>query len=332
MENNSSKHSLLMGLLGLIGVIAIVSLIGFFAAKPDALIIQGEAEATEFRVSGKVPGRIKEFKFEEGMAVKRGDTLVLIDSPELLAKIDQAQAAQSAAEAQNRKAIKGARQELIMGAYEMWQKAEVGVEITKKSFDRVQKLYDKEVVSAQKRDEAEAQYKAAVATAKAAKSQYQMAVNGAEQEDKASALALVNRAKGAVSEVKSYLGEIFLVSPIDGEVSEIFPKHGELVGTGAPIMTITNLEDIWFTFSVREDILNGMQTGNTLKLKIPALGNKEVEAKVTFIKAMASYATWRSTKVSGQFDAKTFEVRAKPIAKVDGLRPGMTAIVETVVK
>ena len=284
MENNSSKHSLLMGLLGLIGVIAIVSLIGFFAAKPDALIIQGEAEATEFRVSGKVPGRIKEFKFEEGMAVKRGDTLVLIDSPELLAKIDQAQAAQSAAEAQNRKAIKGARQELIMGAYEMWQKAEVGVEITKKSFDRVQKLYDKEVVSAQKRDEAEAQYKAAVATAKAAKSQYQMAVNGAEQEDKASALALVNRAKGAVSEVKSYLGEIFLVSPIDGEVSEIFPKHGELVGTGAPIMTITNLEDIWFTFSVREDILNGMQTGNTLKLKIPALGNKEVEAKVTFIK------------------------------------------------
>lgn len=321
-----------MGLLGLIGVIAIVSLIGFFAAKPDAMIIQGEAEATEFRVSGKVPGRIKEFKFEEGMAVKRGDTLVLIDSPELLAKIDQAQAAQSAAEAQNRKAIKGARQELIMGAYEMWQKAEVGVEITKKSFDRVQKLYDKEVVSAQKRDEAEAQYKAAVATAKAAKSQYQMAVNGAEQEDKASALALVNRAKGAVSEVKSYLGEIFLVSPIDGEVSEIFPKHGELVGTGAPIMTITNLEDIWFTFSVREDILNGMQTGNTLKLKIPALGNKEVEAKVTFIKAMASYATWRSTKVSGQFDAKTFEVRAKPIAKVDGLRPGMTAIVETVVK
>ncbi|MEZ7883765.1 MAG: efflux RND transporter periplasmic adaptor subunit [Bacteroidales bacterium] len=332
MENNSSKHSLLMGLLGLIGVIAIVSLIGLFAAKPDALIIQGEAEATEFRVSGKVPGRIKEFKFEEGMAVKRGDTLVLIDSPELLAKIDQAQAAQSAAEAQNRKAIKGARQELIMGAYEMWQKAEVGVEITKKSFDRVQKLYDKEVVSAQKRDEAEAQYKAAVATAKAAKSQYQMAVNGAEQEDKASALALVNRAKGAVSEVKSYLGEIFLVSPIDGEVSEIFPKHGELVGTGAPIMTITNLEDIWFTFSVREDILNGMQIGNTLKLKIPALGNKEVEAKVTFIKAMASYATWRSTKVSGQFDAKTFEVRAKPTAKVEGLRPGMTAIVETVVK
>jgi len=332
MENNSSKHSLLMGLLGLIGVIAIVSLIGFFAAKPDALIIQGEAEATEFRVSGKVPGRIKEFKFEEGMAVKKGDTLVLIDSPELLAKIDQAQAAQSAAEAQNRKAIKGARQELIMGAYEMWQKAEVGVEITKKSFDRVQKLYDKEVVSAQKRDEAEAQYKAAVATAKAAKSQYQMAVNGAENEDKASALALVNRAKGAVSEVKSYLGEIFLVSPIDGEVSEIFPKHGELVGTGAPIMTITNLDDIWFTFSVREDILNGMQTGTILKLKVPALGNKEVEAKVTFIKAMASYATWRSTKVSGQFDAKTFEVRAKPTAKVDGLRPGMTAIVETVVK
>ncbi len=332
METSKNKNSLLFGLIGLLGVIILVAIIGFYAAKPEPLIIQGEAEANEYRVSGKIPGRISQFLVEEGSQVKVGDTLALLNSPELIAKLEQAQAAQSAAEAQNRKAIKGARQELILGAYEMWQKAEVGVDIAKKSFDRVQKLYDKEVIPAQKRDEAEAQYKAAVATAKAAKSQYDMAINGAESEDKAAALALVSRAKGAVDEVKSYLGETYFISPVNGEVTEIFPKTGELVGTGAPIMSITDMNDIWFTFNVREDLLNGMAVGSDLKIKIPALGGETYDVKVTFIKAMASYATWRATKVNGQFDAKTFEVKAKPISAIENLRPGMTAIIETSLK
>lgn len=332
MKESSNKYNMLVGLVGLVGVIALVAIIGFFTAKPEPLILQGEAEATEYRVSGKIPGRIKEFKVQEGNTVEKGDTLAIIDSPELLAKLDQAQAAEDAAEAQNRKAIKGARSEQIMGAYEMWQKAEVGVDIAKKSFDRVQNLFNKDVVPAQKRDEAEAMYKAAVATAKAAKSQYDMAVNGAEKEDKAAALALVNRAKGAVSEVRSYLGETSLLAPAAGEVSEIFPNPGELVGTGAPIISITDLSDIWFTFSVREDLLSGMTVGTSVQLKIPALGEKTFEAKVTFVKAMASYATWRSTKVSGQYDAKTFEVRAKPASNIPELRPGMTAIIEKIQK
>ena len=332
MKAINNKNSMLGGLLGLLGVIVLVSVIGFYAAKPEPLILQGEVEANEYRVSGKIPGRVKEILVEEGMIVKRGDTLAIIDSPELLAKLDQAVAARSAAEAQNRKAIKGARQEQIMGAYEMWQKAQVGVEITKKSYDRVQKLFAKEVIPAQKRDEAEAQYRAAVATAKAAKSQYDMALNGAEKEDKEAALALVSRANGAVNEVESYLGETFIISPSSGEVTEIFPNRGDLVGTGAPLMGITDMSDMWFTFSVREDLLKEMNTGTTVKIKIPALGDKTYEAKITFMKAMASYATWRSTKVGGQFDAKTFEIKAKPTEAISGLRPGMSAIIETVLK
>ncbi len=328
MKRSQNKNSLLIGLIVLLGIIAIVSIIGFYAAKPEPLILQGEAEATEFRVSGKVPGRIKEFRTQEGMSVKKGDTLAIIDSPELFAKLDQAKAAEYAAEAQNRKAIKGARYEQIAGAYEMWQKAEAGVEIAKKSFDRVQALYNKEVIPAQKRDEAEAMYKAAVATSKAAKSQYDMAMNGAEKEDKEAAQALVSRAKGAVNEVKSYLGEIYVTAPASGEVSEIFPNEGELVGTGAPILSITDLNDIWFTFSIREDLLAGMTPGTKIKVKIPALGDNLYDAQVTYMKAMASYATWRSTKVSGQFDAKTFEVKAKPLTRIEALRPGMTAIIE----
>lgn len=322
------NKELRVGLMGLIIVLVLVFVIGIYVYKPEPVILQGEAVASEVRISGKIPGRIKDFLGEEGSFIHAGDTLVIIDSPELDAKLDQATSAEDAALAQNKKANKGARKELILGAYELWQKSLVGVDITKKSFDRVQRLYDKGVLPAQKRDEAEAQYKAAVSTANAAKSQYDMALNGAEAEDKEAAMALVNRAKGAVKEVKSYLSETMLTSPIDGEISEIYPKRGELVGTGAPIMSIVDMNDIWFSFNVREDLLGSMKVGSAFKVKIPALNNQEVEVKVSYVKALASYATWKATKTSGQFDVKTFEVRARPTQKVTDLRPGMTALVE----
>jgi len=326
------NQDLRTGIFALIIVIVIIFIVGIIVNRPEAVTIQGEADASEVRVSGKVPGRIKQFMAVEGTRVKTGDTLVIIDSPELTAKLEQANAAENAAQAQNKKAIKGARKEMIVGAFEMWQKAEVGVDIAKKSFDRVQHLFDKGVVPAQKRDEAEAQYKAAVATSNAAKSQYSMALNGAESEDKEAALALVDRAKGAVNEVKSYMKETTLVSPLDGEITEIYPKRGELVGTGAPIMSIVDLNDMWFTFNVREDLLGGLKMGKMFRVKVPALNNKLIEVKVNYIKALASYATWKATKTTGQFDVKTFEVRARPTTKIADLRPGMTALFEETVK
>lgn len=326
------NQDLRTGLISLIVVIIIIFIIGLIVNRPEPTIIQGEADASEIRISGKVPGRIQKFLVEEGSQVRAGDTLVLIDSPELTAKLEQANAAENAAQAQNKKAIKGARKEMIMGAFEMFQKAQIGVDIAKKSYDRVQRLFDKGVVTAQKRDETEALYKAAIATSNAAKSQYDMAKNGAENEDKEAALALVDRAKGAVNEVKSYFKEITLTAPIDGEITEVFPKCGELVGTGAPIMSIVNLNDIWFTFNVREDLLGNLKMGKTFQVKVPALENKSVEVKITYIKALASYATWKATKTSGQFDVKTFEVRARPTSKITGLRPGMSAIFEEIVK
>lgn len=319
---------MLLVFLALLMVIALVSIIGWIVLKPEAIILQGQAEANEVRVSGKVPGRIEKFMVSEGMTVNKGDTLVLINSPELMAKLMQATSARDAASAQNQKANKGARAEQIAGAYELWQKAEVGVKLAEKTYNRVQNMFIEGVMPAQKRDEAEANYQASVATSKAAKSQYDMALNGAEEEDKLGALALVNRAKGAVSEVESYLSETTLVSPIDGEVSDIFPKQGELVGSGAPIMNIVDLNDTWVVFNIREDLLSKIKIGKEFQAVVPALGNKTVRLKVTYIKSMASYATFKATKTNGGFDVKTFEVRAKPIEAFEGLRPGMSLMVD----
>ena len=328
---SESSRNLQVALIGLATVVVIVFIIGWYVYKPAPIVIQGSAEVNEVRISGKVPGRIDQLLAEEGQFVNAGDTLVIIDSPEVHAKLAQANAAKSAAMAQNQKANKGVRSETIEGAYEMLKKAEIGVDITKKSFDRVERLYEKGVVTAQNRDEVEAKYKAAVSTAAAAKSQYNMAKNGAENEDKLSSLALVDKAMGAIQEVEAFLSETALVSPISGQITEVFPARGELVATGAPIMNIVDLNDIWFSFNVREDLLGDLKMGKEMEVFIPAL-NENAILKVSYIKVLASYATWKATKTTGQFDAKTFEVRAKPTNPIKDLRPGMSAIMEKVIK
>lgn len=322
------NYNLLTGVIALVAVVLIVSVVGFIVSRPKAIVIQGEAEATEYRVSGKIPGRIEEFRADEGQSVRKGDTLVLIDSPEIRSKIAEANAAKAAAVAQKNKAYNGAQQEQIAGAYEMWQKALVGEEVMRKSFERISELHEEKVVSDQKYDEVKAQYDAASATARAAKSQYDMAVKGARQEDKDAAVALVERANAAVELVNSYMDEIVLTAPADGIIAARYPKVGELVGQGSPIMTIQDLDDMWLTFNVREDRLEGMKSGDKLNLTVPALGNKHITAIVYYIAVRESYATWRATKEIGEFDTKTFEVRARPDTKVEGMRPGMSVILE----
>lgn len=323
------KHyNVFIGLAALIALLVIIGIAGYITAKPKAMTIQGEAEATEYRVSGKVPGRVEEIFVREGSMVHKGDTLVLIDSPEIRAKLAQAKAARDAALAQSRKAVNGARQEQISGAYQLWQQAIVQEDVLKKSFERTQNLYDQKVISTQKYDEVKAKYDAAVSQTLAAKSQYDMAVNGARQEDKDAALALVHQADGAIQEVEGYLSELYLTAPSDGIISSIYPKAGELVGQGAPVMTVTDLSDVWFTFNIREDYLHGMKTGDKITLSIPALDGKKCEAVVNYIAVRDSYATWKATKEIGQYDAKTFEVRAVPQQAIEGILPGMTAIIE----
>lgn len=327
--NNTVKKSnknLMLAFLSLVAAIIVVIIVGFFLLKPTQEIIQGQAEADETRISGKLAGRIAHFYVEEGQSVKRGDTLVSIFSADAEAKLMQVEAMRQAAIAQNQKVDAGARRQVIQSAYEMWQKAQAGVEIAKKSYDRVQALFDKGVTSAQKRDEAEANYKAMVATEKAAKAQYDLALAGAQKEDKEMAAAMVEKANAGIDEVEAYLADGHLVAPIDGQISNIYPLYGELVGPGAPIMSLLNLEKMWVSFNVREDLLNEMQLNDELDLILPALNNREVKMKIYMVRDLGTYAVWRATKSTGRYDAKTFEVRCRPAQPVEGLRPGMTAL------
>ena len=326
MSAKSQHKNIMLAVLGFSAVVVIVAVIGLIALDRDPDIIQGQVEVSEYRVSSKVPGRILELRVKEGDYVKAGDTLAILDAPEVRAKMEQAQSAQSAAAALELKAQNGARKEQIQGAFSVLQQAKAGFEIAEKSYNRVQRLFDEGVMSAQKRDEAFASYKAMEAQMKAAQSQYDMAVNGARMEDKMAASAQVGRAKGAVQEVNSYIHETVQIAQKEGEVTDIYPKVGELVGTGSPIMSIAMMDDMWGTFNVREDQLNGMQVGTEFMAFVPAF-NKEVKMKVYHLKDQGSFAVWKATKANGQYDLKTFEVKARPVEKLDGLRPGMSLVI-----
>lgn len=327
MSAKSQHNNILLAIIGFATVVILVAIIGFFTLGKKPEIVQGEIEVSEYRVSSKLPGRILELRVKEGDYVRVGDTLAILEAPEVNAQEKAAAAQQQAAAAMSDMADKGARKEQIQAAYQLWQQALAAADIAQKSYERVQNLFDQGVMSAQKRDEAFAGYKAREAQVKAAKSQYDMAKNGAREEEKRAAKKQAQAAEGAANVVRSLLRETVQISNVEGEVSSVYPKEGELVGTGSPIMSISIMKDLWGTFNIREDQLKGMKVGDTFKAYAPAF-NKNINMKVFYIKDQGSYAVWKATKTNGQYDLKTFEVKARPTQKFEGLRPGMSLVIK----
>ena len=326
MSAKKQHNNILLAILGIIATVATVGAIGYFTLDKEEDIIQGQVEVSEYRVSSKVPGRILELRVQEGDFVHAGDIVAVLDVPEIQAKRAQAESARRAASAINEMADNGAREETIRAAFELLQQAKAANDIAKKTFERVNNLFEEGVVTAQRRDEAQAAVEATTAQVKAAQSQYDMARNGARVEERKATSAQVDQASGAIAEVNSYIKETIQRAQKDGEVTEVFPKVGELVGTGSPIMNIAEIDNLWGVFNVREDQLAGMKVGDVITAFAPAF-NKELKMKVYYLKDQGSYSVWKATKTTGQYDLKTFEVRARPVEKFEGLRPGMSLII-----
>ena len=312
--------------IGLVAVV-VISLIGILTMSRTHVVLQGQIEATEIRISGKLPGRVDTFFVAEGQAVKRGDTLVGISSPEAWAKLQQANAMENVAKFQNEKIDEGTRLQIIRTAEELWNKSKTDLQLAKSTFQRIQALYKDSVVSAQRYDEVEALYQSAIAAERATHQQYLLAKAGAQKQDKESARSLVDAAQGTVSEVQSVLQDAWLTAPANGEIATIYVQCGELVGTGTPIMNLVVLQDCHVVLNVREDYLSNFQMEQTFIGKVPALDHKEIVFQVNYISPLGSFATWKSTENSS-YDMRTFEIHALPMESVNGLRPGMSVLVE----
>lgn len=307
--------------------VVIVSAVGIIAMSDKPVILQGQIEADEIRISGKLPGRIDTFLVREGQNVKMGDTLVVINSPEARAKYQQVNALEDIAKFQNKKIDDGTRQQIVRSVEELWNKAKSDLQLAKVTYDRIQVLYKDSVVTSQRKDEVEAMYKAALAAERAAHQQYLLVKDGAQKEDKESARSLVSAARSTVDEVEALLTDAHLTAPEDGQISTIYPKRGELVGAGTPIMSLVVLSDCHVVLNVREDYMHYFRMNENFMGDVPALGAENIEFKINYISPLGSFATWRSTKQTGSYDMKTFEIHALPVTPMDELRPGMSVLV-----
>lgn len=330
-EAVTKKDRMLIGtIVIIILILAAFAVIGFLCINPAPDTIQGQAESTEVRISGKLPGRVEEIYVEEGQMVHAGDTLIRIKSTLADAKMNQASSLEKAAAAANRKVDAGTRRQIVSAAQDIWRQAQAASGIAQKTYERVSNLYREGVVSAQKRDEAKAAYDAAKAAENAAKSQYELAASGPTAEDRQASAAMLGVAKGGVAEVTALLEDQYLVAPCDGEITVIYPNVSELIAMGAPVMSLQK-NDHWATFNVRETSLKDMRSGSVLRVWIPAL-DTTVNMKVFYVRNLGTYANWQATKATGDFDARTFQVKARPEHPIADLRPGMSVVFDKVVK
>lgn len=321
-----NKNRFVLMLVVLI-VISVSVLIAWYINKPQRIMMQGEAVAKSYKVSSKLVGRVDSLTLKKGDKVKKGEFVFSLKVPEVEAKLTQTKALLAAASARDNMAISGARPQEIDAAYNMWQKSIAGLTLSEETLKRVQSLYSEGVLPAQKFDEATASYKASQATELAARAQYEMAKSGARKEDKAAAKALVEQAKGGVQEVESYLKDAMQYSPINGEVSSVVAEKDELVSAGFPVVMLIDMDDIWFSFNIKETLLSQFTMGSEFVVYVPAI-DKNINVKVSYIAPQAEYATWSATRATGEFDIKTFNVELRPTQKIDNLRPGMSALIE----
>jgi HlyD family secretion protein len=294
------------------------------AFQPQVLPLQGQMDAQEINISSKVPGRVGRVLVKPGQSVQAGEVVFELDSPEVQAKLTQAHAAQDAAQAVAGKARNGARPEELQMARMNFERAQTAERIAQTTYERVQAMLEQGVLARQKRDEAEAQWRAAQQQRQAAEAQYQMARNGARPEDQAAAAAQARQVAGVVAEAEVAQSETHIRAPAAGEVSKVQIQPGDLAPQGFPVVTLVNLADVWAVLAVREDQLADFQPGSRHSAELPALRTR-ADFQVSSVAVMPDFATWRAARPGGT-DLRTFEVRLRPVAPLAGLRPGMSVV------
>ena len=269
-----NNKSISIAFVIILAATVIISLAGILLMSRQPLVLQGQVEATEIRISGKLPGRVDSFLVQEGDWVKAGDTLVVINSPTIEAKYRQVNALEQVAQEQNKKIDAGTRRQIVATARQLWNKTQSDLALAKTTYQRIVTLYKDSVVTSQRKDEVEAMYRAAQAAERAAYEQYQMAVDGAQSEDRASARSMVAAARSTVDEVSSLLVDARLTAPEAGQISTIFPKRGELVAPGTPIMNLVVMNDAHVVLNVREDLMPQFKMDGIFHADVPAIGRK----------------------------------------------------------
>lgn len=322
------KNKIINAVLGVFVILVILGVALWYMSAPSVSYLQGQVEAKQINIASKIPGRIDSILVKEGDFVEINQILAIIGTPEIDSQLSQVESVKTAAEAVNKKVDDGARSQEILATYNIWQQAKAAKELAQKTYTRLDNLYKDKVIAAQKRDEAYTQYQVALNAESAAKANYEMVKSGARSEDKTVAKAQVNQAAGAVKTIELLKEEGHVRAPRRGEILTIMPNAGEIINMGYPIINLIDVDDIWVYFNIKETMLSKFKNGTKFEAIIPGLDNKKIMLEVRYVAAQGDFATWNATKSQGDFDMRTFLIKAYPVNKVEGLRPGMSALVD----
>jgi HlyD family secretion protein len=314
----------------IVGTVAavVVALSLFYLLRPEPLLVQGEADATRLDIAARVDGRVKEIPVERGQNVPANAVLVRIDNPENVAKLEQMRMAMAVAEAQLANVLVGTRAEVIAARKAELERAQAAVVLAQKTFDRTHTLTEQGNAPQARLDQMTDSLHESERAVDQAKSAYDQAVNGYTKEERAIAKANVEKANADIQSVQSIIDQLVVYAPVPSQVYQRNVEPGEYVSPGVPLVTLIDLADVWIHFDLREDLVKTLKVGDRFDVRIPALDDRSVTVEVRLIATKGEYASWRATRASGDFDLRTFSIRAYPVQPVPELRPGMSAYLD----
>jgi HlyD family secretion protein len=307
---------------------AVIALSVFYLLRPEPLLVQGEVDATRLDIAARVDGRIKEIPVNRGQNVSAGTVLVQIDNPETLAKHAQMRAAMAVAEAQLANVLVGTRAEVIAARKAELERAQAALVLAQKTFDRTHTLTEQGNAPQARLDQATDALHESERAVDQAKSAYDQSVNGYTKEERAIARTSVEKANADIQSVQSIIDQLQVYAPVASQVYQRNVEPGEYVSPGVPLITLIDLADLWVHFDLREDLVRNLKVGDRFDVRIPALGDRSITVEVKLIATKGEYASWRATRASGDFDLRTFSIRAYPVQPMPELRPGMSAYLD----
>ena len=314
-------------IVGLV-IAAVAGLSIWYLVRPQPLLVQGEVDATRFDIAARVDGRVAEIPVVRGQNVAAGAVLVRIDNPETIAKNQQAVAAKIVAEAQLANIKAGTRAEVIVARKAAQDRADASVILAQKTYDRVSQLAEHGNAPMARLDQVTDSLHESERAADQAKSAYEQAVNGYTAEERQIAVASVQKAAADIAAIQSIIDQMVVYAPVASQVYQRNVEPGEYVSPGVPLITLIDLNDVWVGFDLREDLVRTLKIGDRFDVRIPALADRAITVEVKLIATKGEYASWRATRATGDFDLRTFSIRAYPVEKVPELRPGMSAYLD----
>jgi len=287
-------------------------------------LVAGMVRQTEVRIAPEINGRLVRILASPGTHVAAGGPLAEIDNPDVTAAVGAAEAALANAQAERDRVFSGVRPEEVEIAASAVKTAEATMTLAEQQNGRVLALAQRGFNSQAQVDQSNSSLAKAGADLDLKRAQWQQAKAGPTADERTVAEAKVAMAAAALATLRVRAGKTRLVAPVNGTVGTLVAEPGEVLTPGKPVLTFVPDGALWLAFTIREDLLNGLHIGSQLRLS--RADGSGIDARLTELRPLGEFATWRAARAVGDHDLNSFRIRLDPVAATPGVAPGMTVL------